>query len=363
MIYLVIFFISAFFAYMYEKVKNKYIKKVYAALAILLPCLLAAFRKTGIGTDTLYYISDVFYKSLSYDNLFKFIQVTNVEAAYLLINFIVSRITQNIQILYFVLQFIIQFFIFKSCDRMKKHVPVYFSYLTFLLLYYNRSLNMCRQTIALSIILYSYQYLKDKSYLKGGILLLIATLFHKSAIFGIFIYAFTFIFNNYNYKRNTLLKIFIYFLMIILVISYNNILIFLIRNGIINSRYIYYLANYKGNIILIDYMLKLAIIILLTFLYKYLAKDANNKNLYYFLIIEFTLYHLGFVANYAQRISYYFGYFNIFMIPQIPKCFQGNKVKFFVKAIIILVLIIYWYLYYGYLGADATMPYISIFSS
>ena len=361
MIYLVIFFISAFFSFMYQKAKKKTAQKVFAILAILLPTLLAAFRNESIGTDTLYYIKDTFMRACTYDSWISFIQSSDIEIGYLLINFIVSRITHNIHVLYFVLQFIIQFLIFKACTKMKNQVPVWFSYLSFLLLYYNRSLNMCRQTIALSMVLYAYQYLKDRKFLKGGLLVFSSLLFHTSAIIGIFIYIFMLLIPN-NKQKTFVLKLLIYIVLLVAILGYNNILLFLIDHGILSSRYTYYLADINGNIIWVDYALKLGIFAISLFLYKFLIQKKENRTLIYFLLIDFTIYHLGFVANYAQRISYYFGYFNIFLIPQFSQCFQGQKQKIMVRSMVIGILIVYWYLYYAYLGADATVPYVSIFS-
>lgn len=364
MIYLFIFFISTIFAFLYSKSQKKFPKILFAILTVIIPSILAGLRAEGIGTDTIFYVKRVFSAALVSNNFSLLHSRTAVEIGYAFINYIVSRYTTNINILYFLLQLIIQFFVFKACSYAEKEYkcPLWLSYLAFLLLYYNRSLNMVRQSISIAIVLYSYKYIKDKSYVKVLLLFLLALSFHNSVIIGIPIILIIMLSNS---KISSTIKIVISMLTFLIIFLfmcyYNQIISFLTSNGIIDSRYTFYASSDStGNVILIDYVFKAMIFLITVLLYKLLKKNTNCTDFIYFIWIEFLLYHLAFFVPYTQRLSYYFGYFNIFVISQISKCFKGTSSRIIVNSLVIVFMLAFWYLYYVYLGADATVPYMSI---
>ena len=123
-----------------KKFKNgqKKLGITYSAVAILIPSLFAGLRMTGVGTDTLYYINAAFMyakKSVSLSQLFR---LSDIEPLYNVVNYVVSRFTSSINVVYFVLQFIIMLFAYLACYDNRKKISLPISYLLFMLLYYNR---------------------------------------------------------------------------------------------------------------------------------------------------------------------------------------------------------------------------------
>ena len=60
MIYIVFFLISCFLIWLSEKSPSRYIGKLLAFIAILLPCILAGMRADTIGTDVRVYVEPMY---------------------------------------------------------------------------------------------------------------------------------------------------------------------------------------------------------------------------------------------------------------------------------------------------------------
>lgn len=359
LIYFIVFAISTLFAYLAYKTKSKNKKIIYGICAILIPSILAGLRVMGIGTDTLYYINAAFEFSKMSSSFQQLMKISDIEIIYNLVNYIVSRFTTNINCLYFVLQLIICGFAYLACYKNRKNCPTWLSYLVFLLLFYNRSLNMCRQTISIVISLLAIQYAIEKKPIKFYLLILLAMGFHRTAIICL---PFYFLVSILKKKESIVYKIILFLMFLLIFIEYENIMRFIIVDmGILSNRYLYYVSSETNNLILIESIFKIAILMIILMFSKSLEKQNDTNHIYiYLLILDVLLYHLGIYANYAQRFSYYFGYYIIFMLPQIKNAISNKKIATVIGTIIIIGTICYSYAYYEVAGYDETVPYDSI---
>ena len=362
MIYIIIFIISMYFAFLSDKnfkIERKRRGILYGIMAIMIPTLLASFRIEGVGTDTMYYVKNNFICAVSSSTFNEFNNLYTLEFLYNLMVFIVSRFTSNIHFLYFAIQLFICGFVYLACYDERKVTPIWSSYGLFLFLYYNRSLNMVRQSIALAIILYAFKYVKNKKMLKYFMLVFIAYLFHKTAIIALVIYPLTRLINN---KKSFIFKLTIFVCSIIFIFGYREIMLFLIENHIVPKKYLFYVIGSESTILLIELVKKGLFLIIIFLFSKNLKQKYSFNSVYiYYMILDFLLYLVGFYANYAQRVSYYFGYFDIFLLSQIPLCIKDNLNKKLITIILVIFFIIYFILYYIILGYDSTYPYISFF--
>lgn len=360
-VYFLIFFIALLFTVLANdnfKNENKKLGILFSVLAILVPSILAGLRLKGVGTDTLYYFDAAFMYSQNSDSLLQLFKVSDIEPLYNVVNFIISRFTDNINAVYFVLQLIIMIFAYLTCYDNRKKISLPMSYLIFMLLYYNRSLNMCRQTIAIVIFLYAIKYIKEKKFFKYLLFILIAVGFHKTALFCLPIYL---IIDLLNKKDAPLYRILIIISSLVLVIFYKYIMLFIINIfSFIPSRYVYYVSNANNNLILIELILKVVLLgIVLLFSNKMIEKNDDNKILIFLMILDIILYFIGIHAASAQRLSFYIGYLNIFALAQLKDIFTERSKKM-VSIIIIAILCCYSYLYYDVAQYDQTVPYYSI---
>ncbi len=365
-IYIIVFFLSFFLSIIARKFynkSNKFAFVIFSLFSILVPAILAGLRTAEIGTDTKGYVATTFFYSTQFNSFFEWLNNSNIEILYSAINYVVANMTNNINWLYFILEFIIICFVYAACFRFDKEnknlFPFY--YLTFLLLYYNRSLNMVRQSLALSIFLYSFSYLKEKKFVYYFIFFLLALGFHNSAILMIPIY-----FIYHFVKNNNKNAFFLFAILVFCSLFYEKIGLFLINCGILNERLVLYFTPSSVRTVLLIELAFNTIVFLMGILFykKLINENSDNKVLLYFMLLCLVVYSLGFKFSYSQRLSYYFEYLNIFFIPQFINVSKNKyKLNIILKCMFVIALTIYSCVYYGFRKYDETVPYKSILFS
>lgn len=365
-VYFFTFVISFIFSYIAEKHKEKLPKTIYVfliLLAILIPSALAGFRAFGIGTDTKGYLNYTFYDCLNINTFAefrKYIFNADVEPLFIVIDFIITRFTDNINFSYFVYEFILLLVVYIACQKIQSKKLISVSFFIFLILYFNRSLNMCRQSIALAFILLSMYYLVNRKLLKFLLIVFLAFGFHSTSLIIVPFYFLYNIFNS-NTKKNYAKKILFFVIFFLLILFYKNIVNFLITHGILSDKYLFYLNGLNSNISIFDTTIKFFVCVVLFFFQKIISK--NNPNFKFFnimYIVSVVLIFLGLYSGYAQRLAYYFEYIVIFLLPDLRLIVKESKQRKLILAIIILFAMMYSYICYDYFGWDDTVPYKTI---
>lgn len=356
MIYVCIFLISTFLIYLYEKCSNTKLKKIYAILAVVIPSILAGIRGMSVGTDIKVYIIKNFDLAIQYKSLLKYLSNFGDSYAYWTVSYLVSRLTKNVNAVLFIYQLIIMIFTFYVCKNNMKRCPVYLSYFTFLILFYNRSLNMSRQTIAIVIVLYALKYLEDKKYIKYIIWIVIASLFHFTALSAIFILLIYIIIKS---DKSRIFSSLIIILALVCLVFYEEIVIFLINIvHILPDKYLSYTVS-NGYIKVYEIALKILFMVLISIYRDIISKDDKyNKFFMYCLVIDIILYFIGAISKYANRITYYFGYMSVIIYPQVYKIAINKNQKKCMVIIYIALMCMYWAVYYGFFNNDQTLPYL-----
>lgn len=367
-IYFIIFFIAFAFAYIAEK-NLKSNKKIlfycFSFLAICIPSLLAGLRASGIGTDTQVYMDWVFRESVFMRNIadmLNFIEISGIEILYCFINYIVSRFTNNLSVIYFILEFIFLIFSYAACVKVSRKINIShsFSYLIFLLLFFNKSLNLCRQSLAMSICLFSIPYIIERDWKKFFALMLIAVGLHKSAILFVPLY-FIYNFTMSKTKLNMTVCLSSILILLISVIFFKNIVVLLVNIGILSDKYLNYVYVFgdTNNIKFIEIFSQLVICGVTVLLSKHLIKkESYNKFFIYVVILSFVTFLFGYNATYSQRISYYYSTIVAFIIPQLVRIFKSNSEKIIIGICLTLLVCAYSYLYYDKYKFDQTIPYV-----
>ena len=360
MIYIVCFFLATIFSLIankYDEKSKKY--KFFSLIAIILPALLAGLRDVSVGTDVTGYVVPSFKASLVSSSFSSFSNLMfnyNLDYMFRVLTYYSSVLFKDIRFVLFCESLITVFFFYigsKNIIENKKGRP--FVYLMFLLLYYNMSLNIIRQFIAVSIILYSYKFIKEEKIIKYFVTVLIATLFHNTAIIGVLLYVIYLISKN---KHRLLYSLAIFIILFGIMFNYNTILVILSKTGIVATRYVSrYALGAKGiNISFADEIIKIYTLFLLVLTRKVNDKDKDYPFLCIVSIFDFLLFQIGAFVDYASRITLYFGVFSIVLTSKLV--FDSKKNK---KILCILTLIIYFiYFVYMYIICNNgnTYPYI-----
>lgn len=169
-----------FTLYIYFLTFFTYDNKKWRFLPWLFLFIVSAFRY-NVGTDYAHYYHLYVYK----DGMFWY-----KELGYTQLVSILSDLGFNPQMMFFTFSLFTIILFYKSFIYFFKNDDTKFLFATllFIPLFYFYSLNGIRQALAIAIFFYSLRYVINKSFFKYFILIIIATLFHRSAFILIPIY-------------------------------------------------------------------------------------------------------------------------------------------------------------------------------
>lgn len=361
LIYLVVFLISLFFInFYYKKNINRSAKIIAIVIGILLPCLLAGFRDYSVGTDINTYGNIWFMYAKNAKNLFKFLQFakwSNIGIGYALLNYTTARICPSPHFFYFVLNLIANVLIFISLLRNKDICNITLGMAIFYLVFWGIFLNALRQSIAISIVFFSYYYVRHNNIFKFLICIVLAYTFHSSAIIGLLIYFIHFI---NIYLKNKVLKIVIAFFMLIPITFFWNILSVINSIGLLPNRYAEYLESVNrggGAVIRIVFYGLLLFLFLIFISRKNTMKE--KKDLLFYLIVSLCFSTLAFKDAQSVRVAHYFDVFCCYSIPYLSMNSRVNKSDIiYCKITWAIIFIVYFIFVFGIRGSDGIVPYL-----
>ena len=219
---------------------------------------------------------------------------------------------------------------------------------------YFQCFNTVRYYFALSLVFCSMRYIIRKDYLKFILIILFASLFHKSVLFVIPIYFLATIeWKKIHVIIVTVLSMAGFFfsdeiMMLIMKLypSYNNSEEYLLEGGI----------SY------VNIIRALAVLILCLIFYKEAIKDNVANRFYFYLNYAALLMYCCFsFIPFVSRLGYYLNVSNILLIPGIYVSIQDEKKKKVLKLLIIGFGIVYFagFLYKAYGDVVKILPYYS----
>lgn len=382
-IYLIVFLCSLICIILSEHQHNKWLKNILIIVALMLPSILAGFRSEIIGTDFLTYVKPLFDLASQSENFFNFlnlplfrtwryVSVSTIEPGYLLLTYFVAKTFHSIIVLNFIISMIITGLVYLGLLKLKKHVSnisISFGMLTYYLFFFNGSLNAIRQYIAMAIVFFGFHYIIEKNFLKYLLIVLIATLFHRTLIISIIFY-FIYVMmesevkivyssenNKFWYLRNILF--------IVLIISF----ILLIINpklfqpvfqffGLDDYANVYLKGTFKFSI---SYFLFSLPLLMILFINK---RILCSNNIFRFLFVVSLLYifmtQLASYSPYAIRIADIFAMYNIYLFAIISSIDKNMLKNIIYRLILCVYMLGYWYIFYGWMNSGQTIPYVGI---
>ena len=311
-------------------------KNIFYILIFIFISFFSSLRLAKEGTDTYVYLN-IFKNIDKYD-------FSNIEHGYYLLNRIIYFISDNYQFFLFIVTSIIYLNLYSFLNRYSKHIRI--SLLLFILLgYFDNSLNLIRQLIAISIVLYSYKYILSRNFIKFLLIIILASLFHKTS----FIFIFAYFLYKIPYKRNIWKYYIVCLIPIFLVSSY--LFDFIQSTGLYGEYFTSSEFGIQDSIKLaplLNFIQCFCIIITSLFLLK-----SNDKKSYFLIVLLmfgsfFTLTSFRFTQ--IDRLSFYYSIFTILLIPNI---YINNKKKTtFYYLIFWIVILIMRYLLVSFLRPE-----------
>lgn len=166
-------------------------KKAVVIMLVLMPLILIMGFRYQIGADW-----------LNYEYIFNSIKFMgdrgDIEWGYYLLNKFIGMFTDNSQIIFLIVSILINLLLLKALIYQGGNI--YYGILAFMGLgYYFYAMNIQRQYIAIMIMFNGFRYLEQKDLKNFLPIVLIATMFHTSAIIWLAIYACVHIFKKGYY--------------------------------------------------------------------------------------------------------------------------------------------------------------------
>ena len=373
LIYLGCFAVSVLLVSFSNKLKTKNQKRLIAYIGILLPCILAGLRDESIGTDVLVYVKPIFTAAESTHSISDFFNynwflswrykyVYEHEIGFTIFVYIITKITGSFTAVLFSIQLFINVFIYKGIKRIVSNKYVWLGILTFYLMFYNNTLNMMRQWMAMSLLVFGFGYLLKNENSKYFITVICACLFHLSAVFGLFVFTILkYVKNRHSYSNINNVKQIIHFFIVIL----GSILFVFLASNIGNLLYAVGLGRFgiylSGDFSLLpnQFLIRLPMFLILIWTWKEFKEKVINCYFYLTVMwIDLVLSQLISINPFAIRISYYFSYLFVFIIPEITGSLKSKGKKLCVICLTIGYLAIYWWFFYVYKGSNETIPYM-----
>lgn len=335
-------FIIMFFCFtMILFTKNNSMKKILCFIIIVLFWWIGGLAYK-VGLDNYwyehYYLRDLRFLRLSKETF---------EIGYVIINQFFNNLNLNYYIFRGIIFFIEAILIYKgikSFFKKKEEISWIFILLYSYGIFYFYYFSFIRQSIAISIIIYSLQYIYVRRIWKYLFLIIIASFFHKSSIIFIGIY-----FLNFLLQKIKIFKIFIekkeFLILNVILLKFlfvsdtgKNIVYFLLKNiTIIIPRLSSYIKFNQDNIIISIYDI-IFILILTMYLNKVKLKRKEKFIINYFLLI-YIIYNIFINFSFFNRIRLYTDFllfYNLLIV------LNKYRIKKFLKVLCIILIFLHY---------------------
>lgn len=357
LIYLFVFLISSLFFFIAKKSNNKKTCLILEIMGLFVLSLLAGLRSNTIGTDVNVYVASIYNICAKGTSISEVLKYFNVETGYVAFTKLFTTLGLSFSTFLFAIEFFILAFSFYGIKRIFKNSYIT-GFLIFLLLFYNRSLNIVRQSMAISLIIFSIPYLIEKKYFKYLACIVMAYFFHKTAVFFIFAIIFAKYCKN-DMKNNILFFIGTVITSVVILFGFDKIINIMASIGLVSTKYTFYLSNFVNSafsISFIDLFLVTVLIVAYLFYKKVFDKKSPYCNLfYYFLCFDFLCLIVSgkYIATF--RLGYYYEIPALmFFLNNISCVFKNNRKNFLGVAIAFA----FWYCMYVIGNDGNTVPYL-----
>lgn len=341
------------------KVKNK----IWILILVLPLFIIAAFRAPSVGNDTLNYLKS--YTVVSQESFFSATQ-SRMEIGYV----IYMRVIALFGFSYLGFQIITSAFTLFSISRFiyKYSNSAAFSFFVFMTIrMFFGMMNISRQYLAVAILLFSVEFIRDRKFIKFALLVLVASGFHFTAI--IFLIAYPLV----NLKLNAKKTILLIGAGIISGLLFDKMVQVFVS---VTGRYAGYLEggyfNFERNIAIYLNLAINLLFLLVAFITKYWSagqsqkyslvsnsmKKTHNHRIsdeqlwYTFCLLTLILSIVGLNATILGRVETYFSVFLLAYIPSVIKHIKSKDLRaivtlgiiagLFASFVVVMVFRPYW---------------------
>lgn len=238
-------------------------------LAVLPPILIAGLRDSTVGSDMELYIVPIFNGIASNgQNLAEFIDsYPEIEIGYLFVNYVIAQLTDQPFFLLLSIHILIIVPLYITAMRWREQLsPVLFMFI-FYMIFYQESLSIVRQSIALSFSMLAFTFFWEKKFIRYFLYMAIAFLFHQTAVIALSFPLVYLMVDKFSIQKYYYAYIGIILAFGLLFLNLDNILIWMIENDYIDLKFLKYTsagdtftpvlgtANFVVKIVIIAYII------------------------------------------------------------------------------------------------------------
>lgn len=357
-------------AYLLRKYKT--IKILFVLIGLLLPCVLAGARDNTIGTDVLVYGDAYLNYAQRYNSLSSFMNFDYLggEPLFKILSYVSAHYFGQFGY-YFTLEFacvlpIYATFVCRGWERYS-----WLGMLIYYLCFYSFSLNLLRQSIAMSIIFWSYNYIVERKPIKFCVSVVIAAGFHLTAAIMLLLYPIhrmvTYVqdkdsknfFSRFIGPYRKLIYALIILMCVVLLFLYSSLLPAIIA---LTGRFEGQLEFLSGGIsIYWPYWLIMSLPIFLLFSRYNVRRsmDEEYSFLYLMFALSIILFQVIGINSESYRISLYFMQFLIILMVK-SGCTEYQTSRIILERWCILIFLGAYYVYFFIIALfNHVYPYTS----
>lgn len=329
----------------FQKMKSQ--KKLwYLVLAVLPLALMTMFRAGSIGNDTQGYID--YFDSIKSLSLSQALDNTRFEKGYILLNYILSRISKNSQIL-LIVSGAFSYFSLSRWIYKWSAAPGLILCLAVEMLYIDSWMNIVRQAIAFFILLFAFDDLVERKFWRFLVITVLAAQFHNAAY--AFLLAWPVAHLLRSIKRNSVAaeKRFQKYVLFAGVLAF--FFISPLLNQLINlfPVYSYYVAGeYMNGEARLAVILKIVVYGLMVYIPSFLGKkNIENTQTSQMVIHRFAVLNIA-IMLLANRATVFMRVANIFSFYALPDYIESvNGIEYRANRKILIVFTLIAFAVYG----------------
>lgn len=350
--FLLVTLINSINEFAFYKRNNKF-SKLLLTISVFILCFVAGVRASTVGTDVNVYVARLMEVSSNITNIVRYIQLSGSDLLFAVVVFI-GNLFGDIHFTLFLIELVAVIPIYILAYRRRDYYSFTGTILIYLLTMYCISLNLMRQSVAMSICILAYDFYSSSKRKKAILLVLVAALFHKTAMIFFVIFILENIIVNDKKNKPILLATFLASIVIVSVFMER------IVSLTFYARYLDLTEISRG--FSMGSLVKNAIWILLAVFYAFLFSGDKEIEIIQMntllAIIYMSLTITSFKIPGTGRLGYYFinlYYFN--MVPIFRKLFSQKllaSILFF-----ILLAYLWWHMTAVPNDASGVYPYIS----
>lgn len=355
--YLTLLLTSTWFIYFGNRCKGP-VRSLMILTGIMLPTLVATFRGFDVGTDTQQYY-DSYQTFVEADGLSSIFLVVDMELFYIFCCYI-AKLIGSYEFIFFAYQFLTLLFLVLALNKYKGKICVWLGYILFLFLFFQASLNIMRQILAISYLLYATTFLFEGRKKIFFVLVGISALFHLTAVAAGGMIFFVYKIANVSKRNRTVVYLMFFILAIIVLLLMNVIMTHMATMGVRHSE-AYTSDTGEARISSTDLLFSFILIFVSVLLLKKRVNLIFNTQFFFLISITCLFCFLtGLYNQWLSRMAYYLTAFICFYFPAIVRSQNLKRYRSVNRSIFFFIGLSYWFYLYVIAGNSSTMPYVTM---